>query len=228
MAREWILNIATNRWGLNKKKFVGPVAQWIRECSPKTIQEWEAFYYKKLSEMLKQKGLDLSPRDYLQDLGKKLYVKISEVIQAEIDEITENDFIQYIYNLVINRTFDGYLAEIKTIYGQLQQILQVPIKPAPDEWDRLYNVDFYIEISGKYIGLQIKPITYEQSPQVHKWKKLLSKTHAKFEKDKGGKVFIVFSIKKDGKKMIYNPDVVDEIKREIENLKKGDKENEEK
>ncbi len=28
MAKEWILNMATNRWGLNKKTSVGPVAQW--------------------------------------------------------------------------------------------------------------------------------------------------------------------------------------------------------
>lgn len=44
MAKEWILNMATNRWGLNKKNSVGPVSQWIRECRPKTIKEWEEFY----------------------------------------------------------------------------------------------------------------------------------------------------------------------------------------
>ena len=43
MAKEWILNMATNRWGLNKKNSVGPVSQWIRECRPKTIKEWEEF-----------------------------------------------------------------------------------------------------------------------------------------------------------------------------------------
>ncbi len=26
MAKEWILNMATNRWGLNKKDSVGPVS----------------------------------------------------------------------------------------------------------------------------------------------------------------------------------------------------------
>jgi len=57
--------------------------------------------------------------------------------------------VQYIYNLVINRTFDGYQTEIKTIYGKLPRDLGVKIEPAPDEWDRVYNVDFYIEIDGK-------------------------------------------------------------------------------
>ena len=73
----------------------------------------------------------------------------TEVIQAEIEEVTEEDCLQYIYNLVINRTFDGYQTEIKTIYGKLQRDLGVKIEPAPDEWDRVYNVDFYIEIDGK-------------------------------------------------------------------------------
>ncbi|MFN3134197.1 MAG: MjaI family restriction endonuclease [Candidatus Kryptonium sp.] len=220
MAKEWILNIATNRWGLNKKGSVGPVSLWIRECSPKTVDEWRNFYYKKLAEMLRQKGINLSPQEYIEDLGRKLYTKITEVIQAEIEEVKEEECIEYIYNLVINRTFDGYQREIKTIYGELQQILGLPIKPAPDEWDRLYNVDFYIEINGKYIGLQIKPITYEQTPEIHRWKEWLEKTHDKFERNKGGKVFIVFSIKKGDKKLIYNPEVLEQIKKEIERLKK--------
>ena len=218
MAKEWILNMATNRWGLNKKDSVGPVSQWIRECGPKTIKDWENFYYQKLSEMLKKREINLTPKEYIQDLGRKLYTKITEVIQAEIEEVKEEDCFQYIYNLVIKRTFDGYQTEIKTIYGRLQETLKVPIKPAPDEWDRLYNVDFYIEVNGKYIGLQIKPITYEQTPEVYRWKEWLSKTHDKFEKDRGGKVFIVFSIKKNDKKIISNPEVIGEIQKEIKRL----------
>ncbi len=62
MAKEWILNMATNRWGLNKKNIVGPVSLWIRECYPKTIKDWETFYYNKLSETLKNKEISLSPQ----------------------------------------------------------------------------------------------------------------------------------------------------------------------
>lgn len=219
MAKEWILNMATNRWGLNKKERVGPVSLWIRECDPKTIDDWESFYYRKLAGMLEEKGIDLSPEEYIQELGRKLYTKVTEVIQAEIEEVTERDCLQYIYNLVINRTFDGYRTEIRTIYGQLQKALKVPILPAPDEWDRLYNVDFYIQIGSRYIGLQIKPITYEQTPEVYRWKEWLGRTHDRFEKDKGGKVFTVFSIKREGRKVLYNPEVIDEIKGEIERIR---------
>ncbi|GLI48936.1 hypothetical protein PLETTINGATMO_11050 [Pseudothermotoga lettingae TMO] len=137
MAREWILNIATNRWGLNKKNSVGPVSQWIRECEPRSVKDWKQFYYKKLAGLLKTNNISLSPEEYIEELGRKLYVKVTEVIQAEIEEVTEDDCIQYIHDLVINRTYDGYLTEVKTIYGQLQRELDVEIKPAPDKWDRL-------------------------------------------------------------------------------------------
>jgi len=84
---------------------------------------------------------------------------------------------------------------------------------------RLYNVDFYIQIKDKYIGLQIKPITYEQTPEIYRWKEWLADTHRKFEENFGGKVFIVFSIKKDNKKEIYNTEVIEEIRKEIERIK---------
>ncbi len=69
------------------------------------------------------------PKEHLIEIGKKLYVKVTEVMRAEIDEITEEDCINYVINLVINRTFDGYMTEKKTIYEQLQDILGVKIEP---------------------------------------------------------------------------------------------------
>jgi len=221
MAKEWILNMATNRWGLNKKDRVGPVSEWIRECAPKGIDEWKIYYFDKLRVFLQKKDIPLEPSDYLEDLGKKLYTKITEVIRAEIDEVSEEDCIDYIYSLVINRTFEGYRNEVDTVYKKLRIELNVEIKPAPDEWDRLYNVDFYIEVGGKYIGLQIKPITYKQTPEIHKWEEWLSKTHRKFEEKFGGKVFTIFSIKRGDKKEIYNQEVIHEIKELIGRLRKS-------
>jgi hypothetical protein len=105
--------------------------------------------------------------------------------------------LEYIKNLVISRTYDGYKNEIDTIYGKLQAELGVEIKPAPDEWDRLYNFDFYIQVGNKCIGIQIKPITYEQTPEIHKWKDWMKDTHRKFEEKFGGKVFMVFQLRKE-------------------------------
>ena len=157
-------------------------------------------------------------QEYLEELGRKLYVKITEVIQYEVAEVTEEDCVNYIKEVVIKRTFDGYMTEIQTIYGQLQSILGIPIKPAPDEWDRLYDVDFFIEINGKYIGLQIKPITFKHTFEDYKWEEMQETSHRKFKEKFGGKVFIVFSVKKEKKKVISNPDVIDEIRKELERL----------
>lgn len=219
MSKEWILNIATNRWGLNKKNSVGPVSEWIRECNPKNIKDWENYYFEKLDIFLSSKGLLVDPKEYIQELGKKLYIKITEVIQSEIEDIEEEDCVQYLYNLLINRTFQGYKTEINTIYGLLKNELDVEIKPAPDKWDRIFNVDFYIKIKEFYIGLQIKPISYNQMTQAYNWQEWLKNSHKKFQEKYKGKVFIIFSIKRDGKKEIANPEIIHNIKKEIQRLK---------
>ena len=155
------------------------------------------------------------------ELGKKLYIKITEVISAEVEEITEEDCIDYMMKLVIDRTFDGYMTEIKTIYGQLERELGYKIEPAPDEWDRIYNVDFYIKIKDKYLGLQIKPVNQGiQLAQIFKEKGLQKKTHEKFKNEFGGKVFYIFSSNSNGKKVIMNTDIIEEIRSEINRLEK--------
>jgi len=183
MPKEWILNTAINRWGPQKKKMVGAVSEEIRKCAPRTLKEWEEYYYK-----------NVYPKEHLIEIGRKLYIKITEVLRAEIDEITEEDCIQYVINLVINRTFDGYITEKKTIYEQLQDILGVKIEPAPDEWDRLFNVDFFIKINDKFIGLQIKPVSYSFIPEMIKEKDIQLTTHKKFTEKYGGNVFYIYSL----------------------------------
>jgi hypothetical protein len=160
-----------------------------------------------------------SPKKHLEELGRRLYVKISEVRRAEIENIGEEDCIDFVINLVINRTYDGYESEIQTIYGQLEQALGVKIEPAPDEWDRGYNVDFYIKINNKYIGIQIKPAGYAYIPQIINELKFQERTHQLFTKKYGGRVFYIISIAEDKKKIIYNREVIDEIREEINRLR---------
>ena len=208
MAKEWILNSAMNRFQLNFKRNVGPTSESIRKCSPKTLDEWRKYYF-----------ANVRPEEHIVELGKKLYVKITEVIQAEVAEVTEEDCINYMRQLVIDRTFDGYMTEIQTVYGQLEQMLGVKIEPAPDEWDRLYNVDFFIKVGERFIGLQIKPIAADdgeiQLPEIFKEKSIQEKSHRKFTEKYGGKVFYIYSFKRGQKKEVYNKEVVDEIRSEL-------------
>jgi hypothetical protein len=97
-----------NRFQLNFKRNVGAVSEEIRKCSPQNIDEWRDYYFK-----------NVRTKEHIESLGRKLYIKISEVIAAEVEGIEEEDCINYMFQMVINRTYDGYLTEIKTIYGQL-------------------------------------------------------------------------------------------------------------
>ena len=210
MAKEWILNSATNRFQLNFKRNVGATSEAIRKCAPKTLEEWQEYYY-----------ANVKSEEHIIELGKKLYIKITEVLVAEIEAVTEEDCIKFIKELVIDRTYDGYIREINTIYGQLQEMLGVKIEPAPDEWDRLYNVDFFIKVKNSYIGLQIKPVSNAPSiPEIYKEKEIQQNTHKKFTNDYGGKVFYLYSCKSGDKKVITNIEIIEEIRAEIDSLSK--------
>ncbi|MBI1804590.1 MAG: MjaI family restriction endonuclease [Ignavibacteriae bacterium] len=205
MSKEWILNSAMNRWQLNFKRNVGAVSEEIRKYSPKKVEDWRSYYF-----------TNVYPEDHLEELGRRLYTKVSEVLTKEIEEIIPEDCVNYIKEVVIERTFDGYTTEIQTVYGQLQEALGVEIHPATDEWDRLFNVDFYIKIKDKYIGLQIKPVGFAYITQIIKEQEIQAQTHKEFSKKFGGPVFYVYSIKEGTQKRIYNPEVIDEIKKQID------------
>ncbi len=209
VAKEWVLNSATNRWGLNKKRSVGPTSLEIRRCGPDNVEQWKQYYY-----------ANVYPESHLEDLGRRLYAKITEVLDAELQEVTQRDCIDYIKNLVINRTYQGYVTEKQTVYGQLEQAVGAQIKPAPDEWDRLYNVDFYIQVGSSVVGIQIKPTTFEFTFEDHKWKEMQKRTHETFRERFGGRVFIVFSVGEKGQKAIKNTDVIEEIRQEIARLER--------
>lgn len=216
--REALLNYATNRWALNKAASVDAVMSLIRKCAPKTFEDWEKYYFEHAKQK-KKEGIKID-RGYIADLGRRLFTDLSKDVRSELDSIKEEECIDYMYNLVLSRTFEGYESEIQIINDELQKILGIEIKPASDEWDRIYNVDYYIEVGGKYIGLQIKPIESGVSLNDYQWYEMHEKAHKEFKEKFGGAVFFVFSVKSDKKKVVHNKEVIDEIKAEIGRLGK--------
>ncbi len=80
-------------------------------------------------------------------------------------------------------------------------------------------MDFFIQVKGAYLGLQIKPISAENSINNYQWVEIHRKNHLKFQEKFMGKVFFVYSIKAQGKrKKIHNVEVIEEIKTEIVRL----------
>src|SRR3990170_5289957 len=182
----------------------------------KNIKE---LYIKSIFEKLAYAFPSITTDEIIDNFGKKIYQDLRNDLQRELESVNKEACIDYAYNLVLNRTYEGYRSEIDTVYGQLESILYVKIHPAPDEWDRTFNVDFYIQVANKYIGLQIKPISSGQSLNQYQWIKMHEVNHGKFRTKFGGKVFFIYSVKAGKKKKIYNVEVIDEIKREIERLK---------
>lgn len=118
----------------------------------------------------------------------------------------------------VNLNLDGKKI-VDTIYGYIEQELGIRPESAPDEWDRKYNVDFFIKIGEHYLGIQIKPVNKNvQLSEIFKELEIQKKSHASFLKKYGGNVFYVFSSNIEGKKQIQNPEVIFEMKKEIERL----------
>lgn len=118
----------------------------------------------------------------------------------------------------VNLNLDGKKI-VDTIYGYIEQELGIRPESAPDEWDRKYNVDFFIKIGEHFLGIQIKPVNKNvQLSEIFEELEIQKKSHASFLKKYGGNVFYVFSSNIEGKKQIQNPEVIFEMKKEIERL----------
>lgn len=105
--KEFILNYATNRWQLNFKRNVGPTSESIRLCNPHTLEDWVQYYYQ-----------NVRSKQHLDMLGKELYKHIKCDLPDEerfhpnlLASITEEDCIAYIHQVVVYRTFNGYMKE---------------------------------------------------------------------------------------------------------------------
>lgn len=215
--RETLLNYAANRWALNKAASVDSVMALIRKCAPKTIEEWRDYYFKNARQK-KKAGIRID-EEYITDLGKRLFSVLTTTVKTDLDSITEEECVHYIFNLVINRTFEGYDSETQIIRHDLEERLGIEISEAPDEIDRTFCVDYLIKVKDKYIGIQIKPIESGHSINDYQWYEMHKERHREFQNKYGGKTFFVFSIRKGDKKVIQNLEIVDEIKDEIARLK---------
>ena len=217
--KERVLNYACQTYQLSRPNKVGAVMALIRECQPQTIQEWEQWYFENAKTDGKN-SLKIT-HESLNELGERLYDKITEVVIPEWEEafkqLTKQDCINYIYNLTINRTYDGYLREKSVINDGLAKLFpELTFEETDPELDHAGDIDYIAKIGDKAIGIQIKPITAKANFGSYSLTERMKASFADFTEKFGGKVFIVFSLDKE----IANKEVVKEIRKEIERLKK--------
>ena len=217
--KEKVLNYACQTYQLSRPRQVGAVMALIRECQPSTFEEWEKWYFE--NAFTDGKNPTKVTKEGLNDLGLRLYEKITATVIPEwleaFNGLTLQDCENYIYNLTINRTYDGYTREKSVIYDGLAKIFpSVRFEESPPELDHSGDIDFLGYVANKAIGIQIKPITARANFGNYSISERMKFSFQEFGEEFGGKVFIVFSL--DGE--IANLSIIQEIEEEIKRLEK--------
>ncbi len=216
-SKEFLLNYTNRRWGLTKTTKVGEVMSLIRLCQPKSFEEWEKWYFENAATNTKEpvkvtKGI-------LKELGERLYSKLKEIVIPQITEaiqtLTLEDCIEYIYELTIHRTYDGYLTEKSVVFDNLAKVFKnVTFEESDPQLDHSGDIDFIGRVGDKAFGLQIKPVTANANLGNYDVSARMQNSFKEFQEKYGGQVFIIYSV--DEK--ILNKDVYDKIATEIERL----------
>ena len=218
--KERVLNYACQTYQLSRPNKVGAVMALIRDCQPASFEEWRSWYFE--NAYTSGKRPVKITEDSLRELGERLYAKIKEFVipewQQAFRELTEKDCIDYIYNLTINRTFDGYLREKSVINDGLAKLFpSLRFEASDPELDHAGDIDYIAKIGDKAIGIQIKPVTARANFGSYSLTERMKASFESFKEQYGGNVFIVFSL--DGE--IANKDVIIQIREEISRLSDG-------
>jgi hypothetical protein len=215
--KEKVLNYATQTYQLSRPNKVGAVMALIRACQPKTFEQWEKWYFENANT--DGKSPTKITKEGLEELGERLFVKIKEIVIPEwteaFNQLTLQDCVDYIFNLTINRTYDGFIREKSVIEDNLaKEFPNVKFEESDPELDHAGDIDYIGWIGDKAFGIQIKPVTAKANFGNYSATERMKASFDDFTKKFGGQVFVVFSI--DDK--IKNVEVVRQIAEEIKRL----------
>ena len=204
---------------MTKTTKVGEVMALIRECQPGSYEEWRERYFE--NAYTKTKNPQKVTQDVLQELGERLFIKLNEIVIPQLKDamqtLTIQDCVDYVYNLTINRTYDGFLTEKRVVNDNLaKRFSDVVLEESNPELDHAGDIDYIGKVGNKSFGIQIKPITVNANLGNYSITARMEESFRNFEREYGGKVFIIFS--KNGN--VENEEIYDEIENEIKRLQK--------
>ena len=219
--KEHVLNYACQLYQLSRPNKVGAVMALIRDCQPSSLEQWKDWYFENAYTATKdpQKATKVT-QESLVELGERLYNKIQEFVIPEWEEafrqLTLQDCIDYVYNVTINRTYDGYIREKSVVNDNLaKRFKDVIFEESDPELDHAGDIDYVAKVGKYQFGIQIKPVTASANFGGYSLSERMKASFEDFTEKYGGKVFIVYS----QKEVIANKEVVDEIEKEIARLK---------
>lgn len=218
--KEKVLNYTCQTYQLSRPNKVGAVMSLIRDCQPKKIEEWETWYFQ--NAYTDGKNPTKVTGESIRELGERLYVKIKEVVipewQEAFNQLTLQDCMDYIHNLTINRTYDGFYREKSVITDNLaKEFPDVRFVESDPQLDHAGDIDYLGYAGEKAFGIQIKPVTAKANFGNYSPSERMKASFREFEKKYGGKVFIVFSVDDE----IKNKEVIKDIRQEIKRLERG-------
>ena len=215
--KEFLLNYACQLYQLTRPNKVGEVMNLIRQCQPSSIEEWEQWYFE--NAITAGKNPVRISKESLLELGERLYVKMTELvipqIQEAINNISRQDCIDYVYNLTINRTYDGYNREKSVVNDGLAKLfLNVEFVESDPNLDHAGDIDYIAKVNNYQFGIQIKPVTANANFGGYSLSERMKSSFEDFTQKYGGHVFVAYSLRGE----IANKEVIPQIKQEIERL----------
>lgn len=219
--KEHVLNYACQLYQLSRPNKVGAVMALIRKCQPSSLQDWEQWYFE--NAYTKNKNLEKSTKvtkESITELGERLYYKIKEFVIPQWEEafrqLTMQDCIDYIYNITINRTYDGYIREKSVVTDNLAKIFKdITFEESSPELDHAGDIDYIAKVGKYQLDIQIKPVTANANFGSYSLSERMKNSFEDFSQKYGGKVFIVYSLTGE----IANEEVIGQIATEINRLK---------
>ncbi|AVQ13316.1 MjaI restriction endonuclease [Leptospira santarosai] len=187
--KDWYLNRFTNLFGINRKKSIGDLEHHISKALPTSLDNWEEYFYS-----------NIHSKESLDELGKKLYERIQEKVLPAVQSILEIDCINYIRDLGIPKTFQGYIARLQIVQKQLKDETGIEFQYKPDfpnDWRfKTFEVDLYYQdnITHNLVAIKILPRTFRdsQDPIIIQTKSEIEAMHKDIIAKDGGNFFIFY------------------------------------
>ena len=166
----------------------------IRDCQPSSFDEWQYGISKMLipQEKIRRKSQSKVSMNWVNGCMQKLrksWFRNGKQLFVNWQNRTAFD---YIYNLTINRTYDGYIREKSVINDGLVKVFpNINFEESDPELDHAGDIDYIAKIGDKAIGIQIKPITASANFGSYSLTERMKVSFESFKERYGGNVFIV-------------------------------------
>jgi hypothetical protein len=215
-SKEQVLNLTAQRFQLTRPGAVGATMELINECDPKSLSEWKSYYFD--NAYTRKKESDKITHELLRKLGQRLYDKIQDTIipawTKAFEEIDLNDCIEYIYDVTLERSFDGYHRE-EAVFRELGVAFDglILFEKTDSVTDSAWSIDYigHIINSKVKIGIQVKPPSAKSNSSGYSIANRNITLYNKFKDKFGGEVFEVYSKKVGKKNVIVNKEIIEEI-----------------